>query len=122
MPKIQRQCAAIDFGVKIGMGAQGLHFRSKNQGALQQSVVERLFARPVPGEMKLAIPSIPKSEREHAVESLQGPLEAPLHNGRKHDLGIGCSPEGMASGSEFLAQSPVVVNLSIKRNDVAAAT
>ena len=103
------------------MGPQSLHFRSKDQRTPQQSVIEGLFTRPVPGEMKLAVLSVPKREGEHAVEFLQRPVQAPLRNGRKHNLGIGCAPEGVARGGEFFPQSPIVVNLSIKGNDVAPA-
>ena len=63
--------------------------------------------------MKPARLPVPQRESEHADETRQRVGQAPLDDGRQHDLGVGTAAEAMALGLELGSQVGEVVDLAV---------
>ena len=82
------QPVAIDRQCRVWIGRDRLQFRTEHECAVEATVVERLYAEPISHQAQCSLADIPEREREHAVERLERPVEAPGFDGRKDHLGV----------------------------------
>jgi hypothetical protein len=117
MAEEEGEGGGIQGGVEVGMGAEGLEFGGEEEAATLPSVVERLFAVAITGEVEAALVAVPEGEGEHPVEAGEGLGNAPAFEGGEEDLGVGGAAPG--EGTEFLAEVLVVVDLAVEGDDEA---
>ena len=83
--------------------------------ATEHGVKQRLLAQPVAREQKAAFAIVGDRERKHAVQTLDTPLAVLFIRVHNH-FGIGLGAEPVTACLELSAQSPMVVDLSVKHN------
>ncbi len=113
--QVVQQGLAVDVRRSVMDGQQTLDFRGKPKLVRQLRVIQRLLARPVPGKQKLALATIPDSQREHSPkprDEIRSQLLVKMNN----HLGIARRPERMSSAGQLIAKLAVVVNFAIENS------
>ena len=104
------------------MLVQGFQFRAKQQCVARPAVVEGLLPRAVARQIQRALLTVPETKGKHAVKFFERLFHAPVRGWRLSiHLGVGVPAEGLSEGFEFLPKRFEIVNLTVKRDDVAPA-
>lgn len=89
MPKQQDQGLTVDLGAEARVRLEGFQFRAEQQHLALPTVVERLFAQAVAGQVKHLVMAIPEGKGKHTDEFLQGFADPEGFHRREQRLGVG---------------------------------
>ena len=107
----------VDVAFQAAVGQERLELGAEEQRAVvEQRVVQRLDAQPVPRHEQRLLVAVPQREGEHAAKALHAGF-APLLPGVDDDLGVALGVEAVAGGLQFGNQFLVVVDLAVEDHD-----
>ena len=105
----------IDFPANRGMLQQRFDFRAKDQSIAHKNIVQRLLANPVASQEELVFALIPNGHGEHAAQPLHRALTFLLIE-VDDDFSVTTTPKTVPALDQFLAELPVVIDLSVEYN------
>src|SRR5436305_2595145 len=115
---VERQRVAVYRPFKSREFPKGLQFRSKNEVAADESIVERLDANTVTHQVEPPFLAVPESKGKHPDKALHGGMQSPAFDGRQHDLSIGAPAPCMRS--EFIPELVEVIDFAIEDDGVTS--
>src|SRR2546426_6870630 len=102
------------------MEEDGLQFRAEEKVLPAAGNVERLDAHAIARKDEALAGLRPQRYRKHGSQ-LRETVRVPLEERSQNSLGVALRAESMAAVFQFGAEFPVIVNLSIERNNRIAA-
>src|SRR3954469_21466004 len=111
------QRTQVDVARDLGMTQNGLKLRSEVDVLLITGIVERLNAHAVPRKNEASPRLLPNSEGKHSAKLLNT-RGVPLHKRVENYFRIAGGVESVSQGDELLAQLGVVIDLTIKNENM----
>ena len=112
---------SVHLGAPGGVIEKTAGLRAEEERSADAPPVERLDADAVADEREAAGVVLPEGEREHAVQTLDGALDAPRLARLQHDLRVGRSAEAPARRLQLSPDAREVVDLAVVGDDGAPA-
>src|SRR5690606_24496153 len=103
------------------MHPQRLQLRAEYQGPAADTVIERLLAEAVAGQIQAPRLPVPECKGKHAAQPRQCLFKPPGVDSGQDDFGVGPPAKVLACRPQLLGQRAEVVDLAVEGKAVATA-